>query len=218
MNHLNSDKNLLIIGYNSHGFVAVDIMLNMKVNITSYCDDNENSNNPFNLFYLGKEKDFFNSDSYFKNRNNWQTFIGIGNNQIRERVFNFLEEKNVSIINAVHPKTCIASSVVFGKGVMIAGNAAINPLCKIGNGVVCNTSSTIDHECIIDDFANISPGAVLNGKVQIGKRTFVGANAVIRQGIKVCNDVTIGMGACVVKDITEPGTYVGVPARRLSDK
>jgi serine acetyltransferase len=34
-------------------------------------------------------------------------------------------------------------------------------------------------------------------------------------GYIFCNDVTIGMGAVVVKDITEPGIYVGNPARRL---
>ena len=33
--------------------------------------------------------------------------------------------------------------------------------------------------------------------------------------VTVCDDVVIGAGSVVTKDITEPGTYVGNPARRL---
>lgn len=33
--------------------------------------------------------------------------------------------------------------------------------------------------------------------------------------ITICNFVTIGAGAVVVKDITEPGTYVGNPIKKI---
>ena len=50
------------------------------------------------------------------------------------------------------------------------------------------------------------------GDVTLGDRVFVGANATIRNLVSVCSNVVIGAGAVVTKDITEPGTYVGVPA------
>lgn len=71
-------------------FVAVDILLAMKMNITTYCDEEEKSNNPFHLSYLGKEKEFFSSSSYLNNQLSWQFFISIGNNSIREKFFYFL--------------------------------------------------------------------------------------------------------------------------------
>lgn len=210
-----SNKKTTIVGYSGHGFVAVDILLTMQMNITAYCDDEEKTNNPFHLDYLGKEKDFFSSHLYLNNQNAWQIFVSIGDNKIREKVFLFLTENNASIINAIHPTASVASSCIIGTCVMIAANATINPICTIGNGVICNTSCSIDHECIIDSFAHIAPGAVLNGRVKIGKRTFVGANAVIKQGVEIGDDVIIGMGASVLKDIKEPGTYVGSPAKLL---
>ncbi len=215
MDNNSNNKKATIVGYGGHAFVAVDILLAMKMNITTYCDEEEKSNNPFHLSYLGKEKEFFSSSSYLNNQLSWQFFISIGNNSIREKVFLFLMDRKASIINAIHPKASIAPSCIVGNGVMVATNAAINPICKIGNGVICNTSCSIDHECIIDDFAHIAPGAVLSGNVKIGKRTLVGANAAIKQGVKICDDVIIGMGACVVKNITEPGTYIGNPAKLL---
>ena len=31
----------------------------------------------------------------------------------------------------------------------------------------------------------------------------------------ICDNAVIGAGAVVTKDITEPGTYVGIPARKI---
>jgi UDP-3-O-[3-hydroxymyristoyl] glucosamine N-acyltransferase len=73
----------------------------------------------------------------------------------------------------------------------------------------------IEHDCVIGDFAHISPSAALAGNVKVGEETHIGIGSSIRNNISVCADVTVGAGAAVVKDITEKGTYVGVPARRI---
>jgi sugar O-acyltransferase (sialic acid O-acetyltransferase NeuD family) len=96
---------------------------------------------------------------------------------------------------------------------MIAANVTINPLAKIGRGAICNTGCVIEHECEVDEFAHIGPGAVLCGNVKIGQQTFVGANAVIRQGITVGKNVMIGAGAVVVKNVPDNTTVIGVPAK-----
>ena len=47
----------------------------------------------------------------------------------------------------------------------------------------------------------------------IGDRVSIGSNATILP-VTICDDVVIGAGAVVTKDITEPGTYIGNPARK----
>ena len=59
---------------------------------------------------------------------------------------------------------------------------------------------------------------MINGGCQIGNRCFVGSNSTIAQGVTVCNDVIIGAGSVVIKDIMEPGTYVGNPAKKMEIK
>ena len=45
--------------------------------------------------------------------------------------------------------------------------------------------------------------------------TWVSAGATIINNRTICPGCMIGAGAVVVKDILDPGTYVGVPAKKL---
>lgn len=53
-------------------------------------------------------------------------------------------------------------------------------------------------------------------KTVLGNNVFLGANAVILPGVKIVDNVIIGAGAVVTKDISESGVYAGNPARYLS--
>ena len=81
--------------------------------------------------------------------------------------------------------------------------------CFIGHGVV-----------FINDKMKTGPA---NGdrskwkKTIIGDNVFIGSNATILP-IEICNDVIIGAGAVVTKNITEAGTYAGNPARKIEHK
>ncbi len=51
----------------------------------------------------------------------------------------------------------------------------------------------------------------------IGARTWIGIGGIISNNISLCGDVVIGAGAVVVRNIDKAGTYVGVPARKISN-
>ncbi|CBG39708.1 acyltransferase [Helicobacter mustelae] len=53
-------------------------------------------------------------------------------------------------------------------------------------------------------------------KTRIGNRVLIGSNATILP-VYICDDVAIGAGSVVVKDITESGIYAGNPARKIKD-
>jgi len=100
-------------------------------------------------------------------------------------------------------------------GQIICPGTIITVGVHLGDFVTINLNCTIGHQSAIGDYTTLSPGVNVSGNVTIGKRCYIGSNAVIREKIRICNDVTIGAGAVVVKDITEPGTYVGNPVRKL---
>lgn len=205
-------KPVAIVGYSGHAYVIIDIFLNAGRLVTAYCDQEEKNNNPYHLTYLGKESEVINKLKKF------DFFACVGHNGIREKIHTQLSQFLGNPINAIHPSAVISASVRMGDGVMIAANATLNPLVEIGRGVICNTSTSIDHECIIGDFTHVAPGAVLCGNVTIGRSSFIGANSVIRQGVTIGNNVIIGAGTVVVKDIPDNTTVVGNPARKLVKK
>lgn len=115
----------------------------------------------------------------------------------------------------IHPSAIIGEQVYLEAGTVVMAGAVINCCTKIGKGCIINTTSTVDHDNIIEDYVHISPGAHLAGTVNIGRGTWLGIGSIISNNINVTGGCRIGAGTIVVKDITELGTYVGVPSRRL---
>lgn len=205
-----TDKNIILIGYSGHAFVVYGILTAAGKKVTGYCDREEKTNNPFGLTYFGGEDSTGAKEAFITN----EVFIAVGDNNIREKIFSKLQASGVQLVNAVHPSAVIdPSAQIATNAVMIAANATINPLARIGKGAICNTGSIIEHECVVGDFAHIAPGAVLCGNVTVGNNSFVGANAVVRQGTRIGSNVMIGAGAVVVKDVPDGATVMGSPAR-----
>ena len=117
--------------------------------------------------------------------------IAIGNASIRQALQESIDEKRIATL--------------------------IHPSAVIGKGCIINTCASIDHDCVIHDYAHISIGVHLAGRVSVGKSSWVGAGATISNDLSVVGDCMIGAGAVVVKNIEQPGTYVGVPAVKIND-
>ena len=109
----------------------------------------------------------------------------------------------------------VGHSVQIGRGVVIVEGARVTSDVTVGNGSLIQMDSTVAHDCVLGQEVNVNPGARLNGHVVLGDRVTIGAQAAIREGVEIVSDVPVGMGAVVVKDIEEPGIYVGNPARRI---
>lgn len=124
-------------------------------------------------------------------------------------------------VTALPLATLIASTSHLGKlskinsGTFVGHSAHVGPQASIGSGVILNTASVVEHECFIGDFTHVSVNATVAGRCRIGSRVMLGAGSVVIDSISICDDVVVAAGAVVVSDISSPGTYVGVPARRI---
>lgn len=197
---------VILIGGGGHAKVVADVVLASGDRILGFLDDDPENNDLFGYPSLGMVSD-------------WARYAGtalfilaVGSNLLRESLKRSMD---VHWYTAVHPSAQIGTAVKIGAGSVIMANAALNPDSSVGMHCIINTGAIIEHDNHIADYVHISPRAVLCGGVTVGTRTHVGAGAVVINNISVCSDVIVGAGAAVVEDITEPGTYVGVPARRL---
>lgn len=203
-------KKLLIIGASGHGKVIADIALKMnKWKSIAFLDDNENVKSSMGIEIIDK------STSISKYIDDYDFFVGIGNNVIREKIQRELEAEDASIPVLIHPSAIIGEQVYLAAGTVVMAGSVINCCTKIGKGCIINTASTIDHDNVIEDYVHISPGVHLAGTVKIGRGTWLGIGSIISNNVNITSGCRIGAGAVVVKDINELGTYVGIPSRRL---
>jgi acetyltransferase-like isoleucine patch superfamily enzyme len=78
-----------------------------------------------------------------------------------------------------------------------------------------NTGATIDHDCIIGDYAHLAPGVHRAGSVQVGEGAFLGIGSVVIPGVKIGRWSTLGAGGVATRDLADGVVAVGVPARAL---
>ncbi len=205
------DKKIILIGYSGHGFVVADTAVENQLKLVEYAENSIVQNNPFQLSYAGNESD----DDFFEKNREAKYLIGIGDNTIRERIYNLIIEKQGEILTLISQSASISKTASIGKGTFVNKNVAINALAKVGNNVILNTASIIEHDCVIADSVHIAPGAVLAGNVTVGERSFIGANSVIKQGITIGKDVVVGAGTVVLKNISDGQKIVGNPSRYI---
>ena len=146
---------------------------------------------------------------------NSKFFVAIGNGKLRERLMKELKEKGADIATLIHPSAIIGKNVAIGEGTVIMPGAIINAETVIGEGCIVNTAASVDHDCKVSDYVHISVGSHLCGAITVEERSWIGAGATVSNHVNICADCMIGAGAVVIKDIKEPGTYVGVPARKI---
>ncbi len=204
-------NNIAIFGYSGHSYVVIDTCLSNNLEILGYFENSKVDYNPYNLQFLGNEKEF---DFNTLNKNTI-CFPALGNNNVRKNLIELFEKNILNQVVLQHTNTIVSKSAKIGYSTLISAGAVINPLAVIGKGCIINTSSIIEHECKIGNFSHIAPGAVLAGNVEIGTCSFIGANSVIKQGVKIGDNVIIGAGSVVLKDIPDNNIFAGNPAKKI---
>jgi sugar O-acyltransferase (sialic acid O-acetyltransferase NeuD family) len=141
--------------------------------------------------------------------------ICIGNPKWRKHFFEKLINMNATPVSIISPSASISEKTKIGDGNLILNFSLIETDAVIGNGNLINCYAGIFHDVVIGDYNEIMPGSKILGSAKIGNECRIGSNSCILPGVTVCDGVTIGAGAVVNKNITQPGTYVGVPAKLL---
>ena len=141
---------------------------------------------------------------------------------IRDVIFG----ENVKVVEPVNLYECT-----------IGNNCFIGPFVEIQKGVAIGNSTKIQSHTFICDLVSIgndcfvghgvmfindlfSKGKPAGGDMKLWKPTVIGNNVSIGSNatilpITICDNVVIGAGAVVTKNIKESGVYAGNPAKKI---
>lgn len=116
----------------------------------------------------------------------------------------------------IGPFVEIQKKVNIGDRTRVQSHAFICELVAIGSDCFVSHGAMF----INDSFRRGGPARgdkLLWQATTIGNRVSVGTNATIMP-VAICDDVVIGAGSVVTRDISEPGIYAGNPARKIRSK
>lgn len=200
-------KNVIIIGTGGHAKVVADIVICSGDNLLGFLTTDQGLKTFAGKPVLGGNEDYVHyPDCYF--------LVGIGNPDARERITKAME--GVRWYTAIHPTVVISPlETAIGEGSVLCVNSVVVPGASVGRHCIVNTFASVDHDCVMEDYSHVSAGVRLGGGTHIGTRSFLGVGSMTRNNISICPDCVIGVGAAVVKNITQPGVYAGIPARKI---
>lgn len=210
---LQKSKKILIFGGGGHGKVILDILLSAKKEVLGFLDEDESK--------IGTEIRGFKilgGWKFLEKNREVAVALGIGNNEIRQSIYQKIKELRIEAAQAIHAKAIISLDTKIGEGVVIMPGAVVNSGTVIEDGAVVNTGATVDHDCFLKKFCQVWPGANLAGAIEVGELSYVGTGTSVIQNIKIGKNVMIGAGAAVVQDIPDNVVAAGVPARIIKNK
>jgi UDP-N-acetylbacillosamine N-acetyltransferase len=197
---MTNQPSLVLLGCGGHARSVADVALFNDPDLTLLFVDN-NAKDDENIWGFPVVKNL--------PRSYKAVHFAIGSNQARSSLAETLTPESI-----ISKKAHLGKNVVLGAGCFVAHQAYIGPDIRVGISTILNTACVVEHEVTIGNFCHIAPNSTICGRVTIGDNVWVGVGAIVKEGIRICANVTLGAGAVVVQNITEKGTYVGVPAKK----
>lgn len=175
---------MIIYGTGGHSFVLFEAAMSMGLDVVGLFDDTPD-----------RAYNEFESVNYSIHR--WEKkslVIGVGDNKARKTIASKVQHVFTEI---VHANSYVSPSAKISSGSVVLVKSVVNSRTKIGEHVIINSCSVVDHDCVINDFAHIAPNSTICGHVSIGEGTLIGAGAIVLPNSEIGKWCQIDAGAVV---------------------
>jgi len=193
--------NSIIVGGGGHGVSVYNLLgSHPDFEVVGFVDRSSNAElGSYGVPYLGTDEAL---PSLVKQYST--VFIGVGqikSADLRVNIATNLIRLGASAPALISPFSRIGANVSIGRGSTIFHGTFVNAGAKIGEFNIINTGAIIEHGVTSEPYVHIAPRATLLGDVKIGAGCFVGAGAIIKEGVVIGQNCIIGAGEVVMKDV-----------------
>lgn len=145
-----------------------------------------------------------------------QVVVAVGNPLLRRKIVEYELPAGVQHATLIHPSVIRSDTVRIGEGSILCAGIILTCDIILGKFTHLNLHSTIGHDVETGAYFTTAPGVHISGNVKIGECVYFGTNSSTVEKLTIADNVVVGASACVVNNLTEAGTYVGVPAKKLN--
>ncbi|WP_303018276.1 hypothetical protein [uncultured Mitsuokella sp.] len=120
--------------------------------------------------------------------------VTIGNNGLRERIYEQAAQIGYVFPNIILPSVYISPYAKVGQGCIFLNNAVIQNGTRVGDGVILNPGVEIHHDSEVKDYALIYTNTVVRSLATVGKRAHIGSTLTISNEVIVPDDAKVENG------------------------
>jgi sugar O-acyltransferase (sialic acid O-acetyltransferase NeuD family) len=207
-------KRLAIIGSSDLGqLIAYHAFADKHYNVVGFYDDHKIKDEIVDgIKILGKISDLLNDHAANK-FDCIMIAIGYKHMAVRQSVFEQFKDK-VPFGSIIHSSAYVDSSAIVREGCFILPGCVLDRNVHLHENVLLNTGCVIAHDSSVEKHSFLSPAVKMAGFSKVGSGCNIGINTTIIDNINICNNVQTGGGSVIISSITEPGLYIGVPAKK----
>ena len=160
-------KSLLIIGAGGHGKVVAEVAAACGYDNISFLDDNSEE-------AIGKINEMKAFCSQFAN-----AFVGIGNNQFRNKMIKELLEIGYEVPVLLHPTAYVSKTAKISAGTVVEPLAIANTNSVIGKGCIVSVGAIVDHDTVLEDCVHVNAGAIVKSGAHVEENRKLEAGEII---------------------------------------
>ena len=206
---------IVVIGGGEFAHLIIDVIKRIdQYEILGYTDL-INKGSILGTKYLGTDEVL--KDLLTKHKN-CSAVIGVGLikvSNVRNGIYEMLKELGFELPTVISNKAIIQEDVTIGEGTFVLDNALINAGTTIGKGCIIGPGSIVEHHCTVGDFVTFATGSIFAAGSTIGNNSILSIGAIVVSHKTICSNCFIGAGSVAINNISNEGTYYGVPARKI---
>jgi len=145
-----------------------------------------------------------------------EVFIcAIGTPSIRQKCSELIKSRGARFARLYHRTVVLGHELEIGAGVILCPYAVVSANNRLGESVVVNLHSSVDHDANVGDWSQINSHCDLTAAVEVGREVFCGSRVTVAPNIRIGDRAYIGAGSVVFRDVAPDTKVVGMPARRI---
>lgn len=120
--------------------------------------------------------------------------VTIGNNKLRQFLYERASAIGYTFPNIIHPSAYISPHAHLGSGCVILNNAVVQNNATCGDGCILNPGVELHHDSTIGSYCLIYTNSVVRSLTHVGNRVWIGSSATVSTSAIVPDDSIIEDG------------------------